>query len=119
MDHLRDLAGDGAVKAFDQVLVVRGVLVDSIQFVSGEGAVTIHYEVSRPANATLRLLGNGVDDVIDARLANPGSSRFDWDAQIDGAPVGMQVIGRHHADGLLLDVAGALEILDPWPLVAP
>jgi hypothetical protein len=74
-------------QAFDQVLVVRGILVDSVQFVSGEGAVTIHYEVSRPATATLRLLGNGLDDVIDERLANPGSSRFDWNAQVGGAPL--------------------------------
>lgn len=74
-------------QAFDQVLVVRGVLVDSVEFVSGEGAVTIHYEVSRPATATLRLLGSGVDNVIDSRLTNPGSARFDWNAQVDGAPI--------------------------------
>jgi aspartyl-tRNA(Asn)/glutamyl-tRNA(Gln) amidotransferase subunit A len=37
----------------------------------------------------------------------------------DGLPVGMQVIGRHHADALLLDLALVAERERPWPLVAP
>ena len=39
--------------------------------------------------------------------------------QIDGLPVGLQVLGRHHADALLFDVALAVERERPWPLVAP
>jgi Asp-tRNA(Asn)/Glu-tRNA(Gln) amidotransferase A subunit family amidase len=38
---------------------------------------------------------------------------------VDGLPVGMQVLGRHHEDALLLDVALAAERNRPWPLVAP
>jgi aspartyl-tRNA(Asn)/glutamyl-tRNA(Gln) amidotransferase subunit A len=38
---------------------------------------------------------------------------------LDGLPVGMQVIGRHHADALLLDLALVVERTAPWPLVAP
>lgn len=38
---------------------------------------------------------------------------------VDGLPVGMQVIGRHHEDALLLDLALAVERERPWPLVAP
>lgn len=37
---------------------------------------------------------------------------------VDGLPVGMQVLGRHHADALLFDVALAVERERPWPLVA-
>jgi aspartyl-tRNA(Asn)/glutamyl-tRNA(Gln) amidotransferase subunit A len=37
----------------------------------------------------------------------------------EGLPVGMQVIGRHHADALLLDLALAIERSRPWPLLAP
>ena len=33
-------------------------------------------------------------------------------------PVGMQVLGRHHEDALLFDVALAVEREAPWPLVA-
>ncbi|MCJ7439371.1 MAG: amidase [Acidimicrobiia bacterium] len=38
---------------------------------------------------------------------------------LDGLPVGMQVLTRHHADDLLFDVALAVERERPWPLVAP
>jgi aspartyl-tRNA(Asn)/glutamyl-tRNA(Gln) amidotransferase subunit A len=38
---------------------------------------------------------------------------------VDGLPVGMQVIGRHHEEQLLLDLALVAERAHPWPLVAP
>jgi aspartyl-tRNA(Asn)/glutamyl-tRNA(Gln) amidotransferase subunit A len=38
---------------------------------------------------------------------------------VDGLPVGMQVLARHHADDLLFDVALAVERTRPWPLTAP
>jgi aspartyl-tRNA(Asn)/glutamyl-tRNA(Gln) amidotransferase subunit A len=38
---------------------------------------------------------------------------------IDGLPVGLQVIGRHHEEQLLLDLARLAERERPWPLVAP
>jgi len=38
---------------------------------------------------------------------------------VDGLPAGLQVLARHHADALLLDVALAAERHMPWPLVAP
>jgi aspartyl-tRNA(Asn)/glutamyl-tRNA(Gln) amidotransferase subunit A len=37
---------------------------------------------------------------------------------VDGLPVGMQVLTRHHADELLFDVALAVEREIPWPKVA-
>jgi len=37
---------------------------------------------------------------------------------VDGLPVGMQVLARHHADALLFDVALSVERDNPWPLVA-
>jgi aspartyl-tRNA(Asn)/glutamyl-tRNA(Gln) amidotransferase subunit A len=37
---------------------------------------------------------------------------------LDGLPVGMQVLTRHHADELLFDVALAVEREMPWPMVA-
>jgi aspartyl-tRNA(Asn)/glutamyl-tRNA(Gln) amidotransferase subunit A len=38
---------------------------------------------------------------------------------VDGLPVGMQVLSRHHTDALLFDLALAAERAMPWPLVAP
>ena len=38
---------------------------------------------------------------------------------LDGLPVGMQIIGRHHEDQLLLDLAHVVERERPWPIVAP
>lgn len=37
---------------------------------------------------------------------------------VDGLPIGMQVLTRHHADELLFDVALAVERENPWPKVA-
>lgn len=73
--------------ALGQVLVLRGVLVDSVSFVGGQGQVVMHYQVSRPARVDLRIIGNGVDTTIRSGTANPGLSRFDWSAMIDGTPV--------------------------------
>jgi Asp-tRNA(Asn)/Glu-tRNA(Gln) amidotransferase A subunit family amidase len=38
---------------------------------------------------------------------------------VDGLPVGLQVIGRHHEEQLLLDLARIAERQRPWPMVAP
>ncbi|MFZ9628101.1 MAG: amidase [Ilumatobacteraceae bacterium] len=38
---------------------------------------------------------------------------------LDGLPVGLQVVGRHFSEQLLLDLALTVERLRPWPLVAP
>jgi aspartyl-tRNA(Asn)/glutamyl-tRNA(Gln) amidotransferase subunit A len=38
---------------------------------------------------------------------------------VDGLPVSMQIIGRHHAEQLLLELARVVERERPWPLVAP
>lgn len=38
---------------------------------------------------------------------------------VDGLPIGLQVVGRHFGEQLLLDLALTMERTRPWPLVAP
>ncbi len=38
---------------------------------------------------------------------------------LDGLPIGLQVVGRHFSEPLLLDLALSVERERPWPLVAP
>jgi Asp-tRNA(Asn)/Glu-tRNA(Gln) amidotransferase A subunit family amidase len=39
--------------------------------------------------------------------------------ELDGLPIGLQVIARHHEEQLLLDLARVAEREFPWPLTAP
>ncbi|MBP7550286.1 MAG: hypothetical protein KA761_08360 [Gemmatimonadaceae bacterium] len=73
--------------ALGQVLVVRGLDLDSSSFVGGQGAVPVRFAISRPASVLARLVGGGLDIVVDSQLA-AGSSGFRWEAlQRDGTPV--------------------------------
>jgi aspartyl-tRNA(Asn)/glutamyl-tRNA(Gln) amidotransferase subunit A len=38
---------------------------------------------------------------------------------LDGLPIGLQVVGRHFSEELLLDLAVSVERARPWPMVAP
>lgn len=65
-----------------------------------------------------RALGNNGALTIPANLTgNPAVSIPV--GTVDGLPVGLQVIGRHHEEQLLLDLARIVERERPWPLVAP
>lgn len=39
--------------------------------------------------------------------------------EVDGLPIGLQIVGRHFSEQLLLDLALTAERNRPWPLVAP
>ncbi|MHB1503580.1 MAG: amidase [Acidimicrobiales bacterium] len=65
-----------------------------------------------------RALGNNGALTIPANLTgNPAVSIPV--GTVDGMPVGMQVIGRHHAEQLLLDLSLLVERERSWPLTAP
>ncbi len=63
------------------------------------------------------LENNGALTIPDNISGNPSLSMPV--EPLDGLPVGMQVIGRHHDDALLLDLGAIVEAGCPWPLVAP
>jgi hypothetical protein len=73
--------------ALGQVLVVRRLSVDSASFVAGNGGLGIRFQLSRPARAIARVIGNGYDEVVDSQLV-AGSGGFDWRAVTsNGDPV--------------------------------
>ena len=63
------------------------------------------------------LVGMGALTILSNIYGNPAVSIPA--GTVGGLPVGMQVLGRHHEDALLFDVALAVERERPWPLVAP
>jgi aspartyl-tRNA(Asn)/glutamyl-tRNA(Gln) amidotransferase subunit A len=63
------------------------------------------------------LVNMGALTIISNIYGNPAASIPA--GTVDGLPVGMQVLGRHHEDARLLDLALAVERARPWPLVAP
>jgi aspartyl-tRNA(Asn)/glutamyl-tRNA(Gln) amidotransferase subunit A len=64
--------------------------------------------------------GNNGALTIPANLyGNPGLSIPAGVAAGTGLPVGVQVMGRHHTEPLLLDLGLLAERERPWPLVAP
>lgn len=75
--------------ALGQVLVVRRLRVDSATFVVGPGGVPVRFEVSRAANTRTRVIGQGVEMVIDSQVVAAGAQvRFTWNVLgRDGAPL--------------------------------
>lgn len=72
--------------ALGQVLVVRRVQIDSTSFVAGTGSVPIRFEVSRLAQTYTRVLGSGVDFIVDSQTV-AGPARVDWSlSRPDGRP---------------------------------
>jgi aspartyl-tRNA(Asn)/glutamyl-tRNA(Gln) amidotransferase subunit A len=63
------------------------------------------------------VLAMGAQTMVSNLVGNPAVSIPI--GTVEGLPVGMQVLTRHHADSLLFDVALHMERERPWPLVAP
>lgn len=97
-------------------------LFDEVDFV----IAATNPDVAFPAHITMnsRVGDQKVDGGNNGALTIPANISGNPAVSIpvepfDGLPVGMQIIGRHHEDQLLLDLALAVERTAPWPLVAP
>ncbi len=78
--------------ALTQILVVRQLRVDSVEFIGGQGAVAIRYTVTQPSRVVTRITGGGGGGTlgstrIDSTVAN-GQVNIRWPARMpSGDPV--------------------------------
>ena len=66
--------------ALTQVLVVRQLVIDSVTFIGGQGAVPIRYTVTQPARVVTRVIGGPTSLRIDSTVAN-GQVNLRWQAR--------------------------------------
>jgi Asp-tRNA(Asn)/Glu-tRNA(Gln) amidotransferase A subunit family amidase len=97
-------------------------LLDEVDFVISATNPDVAYPAEVMANTRVGgqkvgLENNGALTIPANICGNPAISIPV--APVDGLPVGMQVMGRHHEDALLLDLALVVERTCPWPLVVP
>jgi aspartyl-tRNA(Asn)/glutamyl-tRNA(Gln) amidotransferase subunit A len=85
--------------------------------VSGVAPKTPQWLLDAGTSGSPELLEMGALTMPANLAGNPAISIPSGD--VDGLPVGMQIIGRHHQDALLLDLALHVERERPWPLIAP
>jgi len=74
--------------ALTQILVVRQLRVDSVNFIGGQGAVGIRYTVTQPSRVVTRVTGGTMGSMrIDSTVAN-GQVNIRWPARMpSGDPV--------------------------------
>src|SRR2546426_278944 len=74
--------------ALTQILVVRQLRVDSVEFIGGQGAVAMRYTVTQPSRVVTRITGGTLGSIrIDSTVAN-GQVNIRWPARMpSGDPV--------------------------------
>jgi hypothetical protein len=74
--------------ALGRVLVARHVMVDSASFVAGEGHATIRFQVTRAAAVRTRLVGGGLDIMVDSLPRASADLSVQWNGLTPaGAPI--------------------------------
>ena len=111
-------------------IVALATLFDQVDFVISATNPDVAFAATGPMPTTV----DGVDLVaevgFEAAVGNNGALTIPANTTgnpavavpaglVDGLPVSLQIIGRHHAEPLLLELARVVERERPWPLVAP
>ena len=96
--------------------------VDGVDFVITASNPDVAFDADGPLPAVFGGIEAGAKN--NGRLTFPanlhGNPAISIPAgTLDGLPIGLQIVGRHHSEELLLDLALAVERARPWPLVAP
>ncbi|MFI5036171.1 MAG: amidase [Acidimicrobiales bacterium] len=115
----RILFNEKMADIFEQTDVIFAATNPDVAFnAAGPIATTVNGVDLIATHGLNRALSNNGALTFPANLAgNPAVSIPSGD--LDGLPIGLQVIGRHHEDQLLLDLARVAEREFPWPLIAP
>jgi aspartyl-tRNA(Asn)/glutamyl-tRNA(Gln) amidotransferase subunit A len=111
VEEQRTEANERMADVFEQVDVVVCATNPDVAFPADIGVST------RVGDVPVGPENNGLLTIPANIVGNPAISVPA--GTVDGLPVGMQLIGRHHDDALLLDLAQVVERERPWPLVAP
>ena len=110
-EKARTEANEAMAAVFDEVDFVIAATNPDVAFPAEIGLNT------RVGDRSVGPENNGALTIPANVVGNPAVSIPVGD--VGGLPVGMQVIGRHHEDALLLELAAVVERERPWPLVAP
>jgi Asp-tRNA(Asn)/Glu-tRNA(Gln) amidotransferase A subunit family amidase len=111
VEEQRTEANERMADVFDEADIVICATNPDVAFPADIGINT------RVGNVSVGPENNGLLTIPANIVGNPAISVPA--GTVDGLPVGMQLIGRHHDDALLLDLAQVVECERPWPLVAP
>jgi aspartyl-tRNA(Asn)/glutamyl-tRNA(Gln) amidotransferase subunit A len=119
------------IEAFRRDIIVKTAQIfDQVDFI----ICATNPDVAFPAKGPMPTTVDGVDLVsehgFEVAVGNNGALTIPANTTgnpavaipvglVDGLPVSMQIIGRHHAEQLLLELARVVERERPWPLVAP
>ncbi len=111
IDTMRTRNNEVMANLFDQVDIVISATNPDVAFPTTGG---FPKEID---GRRIELGNNGALTIPANFYGNPSISIPIGD--IDGLPVGMQVMAAHHREDLLLDLALLVERNRPWPLIAP
>lgn len=110
IESRREALNEAMAGVFEQVDFVIAATNPDIAFSAERWAIEVAGTPVGPEN-------NGALTIPSNIYGNPAMSIPV--GNVRGCPVGMQVLGPHHSEPLLLDLALLVERTCPWPLVAP